>query len=146
LHPDFHPDLTPEAMLALGVFGGKYMTDCREEFPESWFRHARLSPGGRNTSLNCFGVDASQPLSVWRAKGWIHPDDPRGSVIAAISTDADCQAKTSAKSVDGKPCDATSRRSGVIASRVTSGAGAASVKHCCIGLMTAERFEPLNNV
>lgn len=77
-HPDFHPDLTPEAMLALGVFGGKYMTDCKQEFPESWFRHARLSPGGRNPSLNCFGVDASQSLSVWRAKGWIHPDDPRG--------------------------------------------------------------------
>ena len=27
---------------------------------------------------NYFGVDASQPLSVWRKKGWIHPDDPRG--------------------------------------------------------------------
>jgi len=29
-------------------------------------------------ALNFFGVNASQPLSVWRAKGWIHPDDPRG--------------------------------------------------------------------
>ena len=28
--------------------------------------------------MNFFGVDASQPLSVWQAKGWIHPDDPRG--------------------------------------------------------------------
>ena len=25
-----------------------------------------------------FGVDASQPLSVWRKKGWIYPNDPRG--------------------------------------------------------------------
>ena len=25
-----------------------------------------------------YDVNASQPLSVWRAKGWIHPDDPRG--------------------------------------------------------------------
>src|SRR5258708_6067702 len=33
---------------------------------------------GRDCSLNFFGVDASQPLSVWRKKGWIHPDDPRG--------------------------------------------------------------------
>jgi hypothetical protein len=75
---EFRPDLTPKEMLALGVFCGKYMTDCREEFPASWFAHARCSPSGRDCSLNYFGVDASQPLSVWRSKGWIHPDDPRG--------------------------------------------------------------------
>lgn len=77
-HPDFRPDLTPAQMLALGVFGGKYMTDCRDEFPQTWFAKARLSPRHKDPSLNWFGVDASQPLSVWRAKGWIHPDDPRG--------------------------------------------------------------------
>ncbi len=76
--PGFRPELTPAQMLALGVFGGRYMTDCREEFPASWFTHARLSPGGHDPSLNHFGVDASQPLAVWRAKGWIHSDDPRG--------------------------------------------------------------------
>jgi len=53
-------------------------TDCGKEFPASWFAHARLSPSGRDCSLNYFGVDASQPLSVWRDKGWIHPNDPRG--------------------------------------------------------------------
>ena len=77
-HPEFRPDLTPADMLALGVFGGKYMTDCRAEFPASWFANARLAPSGRDPSLNWFGVDASQPLSTWRAKGWIHPEDPRG--------------------------------------------------------------------
>lgn len=77
-HPEFRPDLTPAEMLALGVFGGKYMTDCGDEFPKSWFAKARLSPKGRDPSLNWFGVEASQPLSAWRAKGWIHPDDPRG--------------------------------------------------------------------
>jgi hypothetical protein len=77
-HPDFTPDLTPEQMLGLGVFGGKYMTDTRDEFPASWFVAARLSPERGDPSLNCFGVDASQPLKVWRDKGWIHPDDPRG--------------------------------------------------------------------
>lgn len=76
--PDFQPDLTPEDLLRLGVFGGKYMTDCTAEFPASWFKDARLSPGGRDISLNYFGVHASQPLSVWRDKGWLHPDDPRG--------------------------------------------------------------------
>jgi hypothetical protein len=76
--PEFKPDLTPAEMLQLGVFGGKYMTDCRKEFPASWFKRAKLSPKGRDNSLNFFGVDASQPLSVWKNKGWIHEDDPRG--------------------------------------------------------------------
>lgn len=76
--PRFKPDLTPAEMLALGVFGGVYMRDCFEEFPQSWFAKAKLAAGKRNPKLNCFGVNASQPLSVWHAKGWIHPDDPRG--------------------------------------------------------------------
>jgi hypothetical protein len=76
--PRFQPDLSPKQMLALGVFGGKYLTDCREEFPAHWFTRAKLSPAGKDPSQNYFGVDASQSLSVWRAKGWIHPDDPRG--------------------------------------------------------------------
>jgi hypothetical protein len=65
-------------MLKLGVFCGKYMTDTRKEFPKSWFVGAKLARGKRDCSLNYFGVAASQPLSVWRKKGWIHPDDPRG--------------------------------------------------------------------
>lgn len=77
-HPDFEPQLTPQEMLELGVFGGKYMTDCRDEFPKSWFARAKLSPERRDPSLNFFKVDASQPLSVWRRKGWIRDDDPRG--------------------------------------------------------------------
>ena len=76
--PEFCPELTPKEMLALGVFGGKYMTDCRNEFPASWFARAKLSLSGSDPVLNYFGVDASQPLSVWRDKGWVHPDDPRG--------------------------------------------------------------------
>ena len=75
---EFRPELTPKQMLRLGVFGGKYMSDCRREFPADWFRSAKLSTGRRDASLNYFRVDASQPLSVWRAKRWIHPDDPRG--------------------------------------------------------------------
>lgn len=77
-HPDFRPELTPKEMLELGVFCGKYLTDCRAEFPGDWFVNARLAPGRRDCGLNYFGVDASQPLSEWRRKGWIHPDDPRG--------------------------------------------------------------------
>ena len=76
--PEFRPDLSPQEMLRLGIFCGKYMTDGRKEFPQSWFARAKLATGRRDCSLNFFGVDASQPLSEWRAKGWIHPDDPRG--------------------------------------------------------------------
>jgi hypothetical protein len=76
--PEFQPELTPQEMLRLGIFCGKYMTDSHEEFPRHWFAHAKLAAGRRDCSLNCFGVDASQPLKVWRAKGWIHSDDPRG--------------------------------------------------------------------
>ena len=65
-------------MLKLGVFCGKYMTDCRREFPKSWFANAKLARGKRDCALNFFGVDASQPLSEWKRKGWIHRDDPRG--------------------------------------------------------------------
>jgi len=77
-HPGFAPELTPKQMLALGVFGGKYITDGRGEFPEDWFVGAKLSPRRADPSLNYFRVAASQPLAVWRAKGWIGEDDPRG--------------------------------------------------------------------
>lgn len=76
--PEFRPELTPAEMLKLGVFCGKYMTDCTEEFPVSWFKHAKLAPGAPDCSLNFFGVRAGTPLKVWQEKGWIHPDDPRG--------------------------------------------------------------------
>jgi hypothetical protein len=77
-NPEFRPELTSQQMLALDVFCGKYMTDARQEFPKIWFKHAKLSPSGRDCSFNYFGVDASQPLSEWRNKGWINSDDPRG--------------------------------------------------------------------
>lgn len=76
--PAFCPDLTPAEMLELGVFGGRYMTDCRAEFPASWFDGAKLSPDRADRQLNHFGVLAGSSLREWRAKGWIHPDDPRG--------------------------------------------------------------------
>lgn len=77
-HVDFKPQLTPKEMLALGVFGGVYLRDCKQEFPEDWFTHAKLAKGEKDITLNYFKVDASQPLAIWKEKGWIHPDDPRG--------------------------------------------------------------------
>lgn len=76
--PEFKPELTPKEMLELGVFGGKYMTDCVDEFPASWFRRAKLCAERHDPKLNHFGVNASVPLSMWRKKGWIYHEDPRG--------------------------------------------------------------------
>ena len=79
--PQFKPELTPEEMLALGVFGGVYLRDCADEFPARWFTNAKFQKEGvyaPDPRLNFFGVAASQPLSVWREKGWIYEYDPRG--------------------------------------------------------------------
>ena len=77
-HPDFTPDLTPKEMLQMGVFGGKYMNDCRNEFPESLFGKAKLSAEKADPKLNYFKMNASKPLSYWIEKGWIWHQDPRG--------------------------------------------------------------------
>lgn len=76
--PEFKPELTPKELLKMGVFGGKYMTDCRSEFPADWFTEAKLSQGGHDAELNYFKVNASKPLSYWKKKGWIYKRDPRG--------------------------------------------------------------------
>ncbi len=76
--PSFKPELTPKEMLALGVFCGKYLRDCRKEFPKDWFIKARLAKKERDCNLNYFKIDASLPLVYWQKKGWINPIDPRG--------------------------------------------------------------------
>lgn len=75
---EFKPELTPAQMLELGVFGGKYMTDCQDEFPLSWFKNAKLCREKHDPELNFFKINASQPLRYWREKGWIYWEDPRG--------------------------------------------------------------------
>lgn len=75
--PDFAPFFSPARMLALGVFEGKYMNDCRAEFPAGWFAGVRLS-SAPDPALNYFGVKSRQPLAEWRRKGWVVGPDPRG--------------------------------------------------------------------
>jgi hypothetical protein len=65
--PEFKPDLTPQQMLRLGVFCGKYMTDARKEFPASWFKHAKLSPRGPARSISSASTLASRcPMEAKR--------------------------------------------------------------------------------
>ena len=77
--PAFKPEVTPAEMLEIGVFGGKYLTDCRAEFPAAWFARARLSPGQRDKQWNFFGVLAGQPLAEWRRNG-------AGHLVASFTT------------------------------------------------------------
>jgi len=81
--PIFKPDLTPQEMLGLGVFGGAYFIGVKnlipKEYPKSWFTGIKLSPDNeKHADLNFFGIRASMPLAYWRAKGWINKQDPHG--------------------------------------------------------------------
>lgn len=79
-HPDFKPALSPAKMLKLGVFEGKYLNDCRDEFPKKWFDDAekaeKLSHKKADVSKNFFGIKSRQSLHEWLRKGWIMPGDP----------------------------------------------------------------------
>ncbi len=74
---EFKPEFSPRQMLEAGVFEGKYLNDCRDEFPESWFKKAKVSDVA-DPSLNYFGIKSRQSLQVWRSRGWIIGPDPRG--------------------------------------------------------------------
>lgn len=74
---DFSPELTPAEMLGLGVFEGKYLNDCRNEFPNEWFVGARLSDKP-DIMQNCFHIKSRLPLCEWKRRGWILEPDPRG--------------------------------------------------------------------
>ncbi len=73
----FSPCFTPQQMLEMGVFEGKYCNDCIGELPKEWFINAKISEIA-DEKLNYFGVKSRQPLSVWQEKGWIYGQDPRG--------------------------------------------------------------------
>lgn len=75
---DFKPQLTPQEMISLGVFGGFYDTVNNNEFPKEWFKDDHLSYARKDPDRNFFKVSASLSLSEWKKKGWIYDDDPQG--------------------------------------------------------------------
>ena len=75
---EFRPQLTPQEMLELGVFGGWYFKGDIREYPKAWFKKAKLSNDGFNEKLNYFEIRSGQTMSVWKKKGWITPEDPLG--------------------------------------------------------------------
>tara|TARA_B100001996_G_scaffold379629_1_gene365688 strand:- start:342 stop:869 length:528 start_codon:yes stop_codon:yes gene_type:complete len=72
--------LSPKEMLKRGVFSGKMIQDCRDEFPKSWFAQAKLAGIGNapDHKLNEFKVKSRQSLKKWQNKGWIYGNDVRG--------------------------------------------------------------------
>lgn len=80
--PSFNPYLTPHEMLMYGIFEGKYLNDCWNEFPKEWYidaiQHETLSPDFADNECNYFKIKSRQSLSEWINNGWIPvaPGDP----------------------------------------------------------------------
>jgi hypothetical protein len=137
-HPEFKPDLTPADMLRLGVFGGKYMTDCGDEFPASWFKNAKLASGPRDKSLNYFGVDASQPLSEWRREGC-------SNGTAGTTWGDECPTRTLGRSNAGRQSAVMCVSFSLRASLAMSGVAGANGRRCCTGRTMAASCEKAEN-
>ncbi len=79
---EFKPQIHPRDMLTLGVFEGKMINDCMQEYPREWFERAisegKLSPAQYDPTCNAFGVRARSSLREWKQKKWIYGIDTRG--------------------------------------------------------------------
>lgn len=73
--PSFAPSYTPEAMLKLGVFEGKYI-NAIEGVSEAWKKLPKVlkKDDEPNPEINHYGVKSRQPLSAWKSNGWIKTD------------------------------------------------------------------------
>lgn len=72
---DFKPVFTPQEMLELGVFEGKYLNDDVYEYPKEWFLNARVSILHPDPNVNCMsGHTSRQLLTDWEENGWILTD------------------------------------------------------------------------
>ena len=69
----FKPYYSPAQMLKLGVFEGKYLNDCFNEFPAEWYSDAadKLRPDKADVSVNLFGIKSRLSLAEWKKRKWI---------------------------------------------------------------------------
>jgi hypothetical protein len=71
----FKPALSPKQMLVLGVFEGKYLNDCENEFPKEWYidakAHNKLSYDVANPLINLFCIKSRLSLQEWEKRKWI---------------------------------------------------------------------------
>lgn len=76
---EFFPQLSPLEMLNYGVFEGKYLNDCLNEFPDEWFIESEKKRSNySNVSLNYFKIKSRMSLMYWKRNNWLIGDDPRG--------------------------------------------------------------------
>ena len=73
----FKPQLTPQKMLTMGVFGGSYFGSKIKEYPKLWFKNTKLGKTF-DVKKNQFKVKAGLSRKEWIDKGWIHKEDPLG--------------------------------------------------------------------
>lgn len=70
----FKPELSPQQMLNMGVFEGKYINDGEHEFPKEWYKSAnkkkKLSKKA-DPSINAFEIKSRLSLQEWKSRGWI---------------------------------------------------------------------------
>lgn len=73
--PLFGPSYTPEEMLKLGVFEGKYINAVKG-VSASWKKIDKVLKVGDepDPKINKYGVKSRQPLSVWQENKWIKTD------------------------------------------------------------------------
>ena len=142
----FQADLTPKQMLELGVFGGKYMTDCGTSFPTIGSTRQALQRKARSEA-ELLRHQCSQPLAVWREKGWIHKDDPRGwfqwycrYYMGRRGEDDERQIKRWRRS---PPRRASEKE---LPARRLEVPSQSNGRRCCIGRMIRERFEESHDI
>jgi len=76
-YPDFKPKYSPQQMLQMGVFEGKYCNDQISEFPREWYlkdgelNEYKFSPDKPDVECNYFKIKSRLSLQEWRLRKWI---------------------------------------------------------------------------
>lgn len=76
-YPEFTPKYSPQQMLRMGVFEGKYCNDQIFEFPREWYINSKgkllntFSPEHPDDSCNYFKIKSRQSLQTWKKNKWI---------------------------------------------------------------------------